>query len=222
MKTLLIVATLLLPVPLWAADKGEGKCGCDGPQCPCLPGAKCPRDGQKHQCAPACTCLVANGDVSLALRLALDAQQTDAHHDAKPLTYAEGRAAALKSNKPIVVWIGGKFCPECVHLSDEDFIHVFLTRREAEAEGFRPLADEQVVVGIKDGEQLVQIGTATWWEPGKPAGERHLAHVRQALKNWRERRQVTDQYAPAMGGGWSNGGGMQMQPMMRSSRRGGC
>lgn len=167
-------------------------------------------------------------NMEMAMALAL----TMSTSDAAP-TYQECRQQALEQNKPLMVWISGTgkpFCPECIEASPtgQEFIHSFLTRKEAEEIGFQVTADEQVIVAVKEGDSLIGIGDMTWWEDGKP-GERHLRSARGALARWRQSRQMTRQnaapqqeamfqYPQDMQGYQPMMGQSQPQPMMMRGR----
>lgn len=114
--------------------------------------------------------------------------EVDCDHCAK-LTYAEGAKLSKKTDKPLVVWVGGEFCERCTHDSATEFVHVFVDR-------FDGVTAPATVVGVWEGEDLWRVGVADWWEVGHVTFG-HLPTVRRALANWRANRSTFHQHAPA-------------------------
>lgn len=99
--------------------------------------------------------------------------------DERPLTYAEGVARAMRDGRPVVVWVGGEFCPQCVQDSAGDFHHVFV-------DSFPAASAPSIVVGVRDGSELVRLDV-NWWITGdKEHG--HIPSVRSAIRRWLDRR----------------------------------
>jgi hypothetical protein len=117
--------------------------------------------------------------------------------------YAEARARAVRDGKPLVVWVGGgdALCPSCMHrLADEDGVVNFV------APSFPDTPAQAIVVAVPEGGDLFRVATITRWVTGDPTWG-HVPSVRRAVRNWRERRAVTN-------GGWS----LDAAPVRRLAR----
>jgi hypothetical protein len=117
--------------------------------------------------------------------------------------YAEARARAVRDGKPLIVWVGGgdALCPSCMHrLADEDGVVNFV------APSFPDTPAQALVVAVPEGSDLFRVATITRWVTGDPTWG-HVPSVRRAVRNWRERRAVTN-------GGWS----LDAAPVRRAAR----
>lgn len=100
-----------------------------------------------------------------------------------PLTYAQACALALKTGKPLIVWVSSdneSFCEQCVKDSATDFIHVFVKQ-------FEGVTAPAIVVGVVDEGQMMRAGEVTWWV----VGDREFGHVpsiRTVIRQWLVRR----------------------------------
>jgi hypothetical protein len=104
--------------------------------------------------------------------------------DPDALSYAEAYALALKRGKPLVVWVGGNFCKQCVRDSAKDFVHYFTDEPSA----FGPdLPVPSILVYVPEAGGLPNAGVIDWWIEGD-AEFGHLASIRNAIRRWRERR----------------------------------
>ncbi len=125
-------------------------------------------------------------DLSLAFAFALalaegPAPEAPPPTTPPPLTYSEAYRQAVKEDKPLVVWVGGEFCPDCVRDSAADFVHVFVA-------DFPGATAPAIVVALPEDGELVRIGDISWWITGdKTYG--HVPSVRRAIANWRATRQ---------------------------------
>jgi hypothetical protein len=98
----------------------------------------------------------------------------------KPLTYYEAEQKALKEKRPLIVWVGGNFCQECVKSSGSDFVHCFVPT-------FEGVSAPAIVVGVVDENKLLWAGEVTWWVEGdREFG--HVPSIRNVIRRWRERR----------------------------------
>ncbi len=97
-----------------------------------------------------------------------------------PKTYAEARERALRTGKPLVVWVGEAICPGCVQRTKEEFVH-WVTPT------FPDTPKDALVVGVAERGELIRVGTMTAWPEG------HLTTVRKALDLYRTHKQTTDQ-----------------------------
>jgi hypothetical protein len=97
-----------------------------------------------------------------------------------PLTYEASYAIALETGKPLIVWVGGAFCPNCIRDSAKDFVHHF-------TDSFESDATPRIVVGVVDGKDLVRAGEVGWWIVGdREFG--HLPSIRTVIRTWLARR----------------------------------
>lgn len=146
---------------------------------------------------------------TLILALALSAPVPES----RPLTYSEAVQLSKQTGKPLVIWVGGEFCPQCVQASAEDFVHVFV-------EEFPGATAPATVVGVWEGNDLLRVGDMDWWVVGdKTFG--HVPSVRRALANWRANRRHFRQSQPQTMGYSSSSYMMQRSsystiPMMQS------
>lgn len=118
------------------------------------------------------------------LTLAAGAPAADGRWDApaedRPLTYAEAYHRALATGKPLLVWVGGNFCPRCVDDSSGEFVHCFVP-------AFEDAVSPSIVVSVVDGGQLLRVGDVQWWvENHREFG--HLPSVRNVIRRWRDAR----------------------------------
>jgi type IV pilus biogenesis protein CpaD/CtpE len=145
----------------------------------------------------------------LATRLnAVPVKKAAPHHIA--MTVKDGVATAIARGKPLLIWVGGNFCPNCVNQSKSEFVHCFVDR-------YQDVKAPAVVVAIPDEKDHHALDL--WWVTTVPgaAGDgtgRHLQAVRRALAAWRAGKRTTTtsepmRFAPMMrmGGGRRGGGG---------------
>jgi hypothetical protein len=109
-------------------------------------------------------------------------------------TYEVAYARAAKRKQPLVVWVGGDFCPRCVAESERDFVHYFAP----DGRPFGPgLANPSILVYVPDGGEFRLAGQIDWWITGdKEFG--HLASIRNAIRRWRDRRLATREAGAAV------------------------
>lgn len=137
----------------------------------------------------------------------------------RALTYSEARLLALRENKPLVVWVGGNFCEQCVKDAGQEFIHVFV------ADGWEGNAGPMTVVGLPEDGEMWKIGMANWWEVGSKT-HGHIPTVRRIIANWRANRRMMHQHAPGAAVSYSSSSFMMRSSysgggMMSAPRRGG-
>jgi hypothetical protein len=122
----------------------------------------------------------------------------------KKLTYEDAYRLAMKTEKPLLVWVGGNFCERCVQDSENDFVHCFVDE-------FPGAINPSIVVAVKDGDKLERVGDVQWWIVGdKEFG--HIPSVRTAIRNWRERRAT--RIAPVSASAYPAQFPFQQGPMM--------
>jgi hypothetical protein len=104
--------------------------------------------------------------------------QAPALPEAGPLTYNQAYHKALLEGKPLVVWVGGDFCPRCVNDTKEEFIHFF-------TDTYAGAVAPAIVVGVPDGRGgLDRVATVTQWIVGDPEFG-HMPSVRKAIQAWK-------------------------------------
>lgn len=107
-----------------------------------------------------------------------------------PLTYAEAYEKSFKNGKPLIVWVGGNFCPQCVRDTETAFNHTFVSTYPGVTE------KQAIVVGVMDtNNKLIQAGVVTWWIEGdKEFG--HVASIREEIRKWRRKVEAAQQNTP--------------------------
>lgn len=89
---------------------------------------------------------------------------------------------ALATGKPLLVWVGGEFCPQCVTDSADEFVHHFTAT-------FEDAVSPSIVVAVVDDGRLMRVGDVQWWIEGSPIFG-HLPSAREVIRRWRDARPV--------------------------------
>lgn len=101
-------------------------------------------------------------------------------------SYPEARRQAIALNRPLIVWVGGNFCPACI-AGDElagDFVHCFTDR-------FPGVTGPATVAALPSDGQLLWVSSLWKWDDG------HLGTVRGTLRAFRRDGTTVDEFAPA-------------------------
>ena len=107
----------------------------------------------------------------------------------RPPTYAEAYHRALTTGRPLLVWVGGNFCPRCVNDTAGEFVHAFV-------DSFPEAVVPSVVVAVPEGGQLTRVADVTSWVEGD-ATFGHIPSVRRVLANRRPVRRALGAVAQA-------------------------
>lgn len=97
-----------------------------------------------------------------------------------PAAYRDAYNAALRSGKPMIVWVGGNFCERCVNDSKNEFVHHFVD------DGWEGVKGPATVVAVPHGDKLYRAGTVNRWTVGS-SDWGHVPSARRVTSEWRGR-----------------------------------
>lgn len=124
------------------------------------------------------------------------------------LTYKEAYEKAKKTGLPLVVWVGGNFCPECVKETSKDYVHYF-------TEFYTNATAPAIVVGVpeKSMDDIVRAQTipSRVITPQERAGglKMHIESIKEVIKAYKE---GTLQHSTGVRG-WSTSSSSSTQSM---------
>lgn len=109
----------------------------------------------------------------------VQAQRLSAGAAGVPTTYAERRQTALAEGKPLITWVGGNICPDCVAGTEGEFVHFFVFAHSS-------APTPSIVVELPEGGTLRRLPPVTKW--ANPGSGDHIRSVRRAIADDRARR----------------------------------
>lgn len=129
--------------------------------------------------------------------------------ESSSLTYAQAHAEALRTGKPLIVWVGGDFCARCVaEDGGKEFVHHLTPKWEG-------VQAPATIIYMPEEGQLLQAATVTRWTVGSHDWG-HLPSARRVAREWRAQVR-TGNKAPLLLLNLGDGGNWGMSQVVYSS-----